>query len=184
MLRGSRRTTSSINRFGGAEMRPAGVRVGVGTRFSYDGELVEVIEVHSVGGTPEVATRDLRSQAVRRLALDELMYSDRARVLSEDLVAEVPESGGDVASVKWSGVPESARRRARDCAAHVREVLTGYRSGCALTALPGEPRRRYRMELSKQDRMAAKATELGVGLRTLERWVSRYEADGEVGLIS
>jgi transposase InsO family protein len=165
-------------------MRPAGVRVGAGTRFSYDGEFVEVIEVHSVGGMPEVVTRDLRSQTVRRFALDELIYSDRARVLSEDLVAEAPESGGDVASVKWSAVPESARRQARDRAAHVREVLTGYRSGCALTALPGEPRRRYRMELPKQDRMAAKVTELGVGLRTLERWVSRYEADGEVGLLS
>lgn len=165
-------------------MRPAGVRVGVGTRFSYDGEFVEVVEVHPVGGIPEVVARDLRSQAVRRFALDELMYSDRARLLSEDLVVEVSKAGGDVASVKWSAVPESVRRQARERTAHVREVLTGYRSGCALTAIPGEPQHRYRMELSKQDRMAAKAQELGVGLRTVERWVSQYEAEGEVGLLS
>lgn len=165
-------------------MRSAGVRVGVGTRFSYDGEIVEVVEMHPVGGIPEVVTRDVRSQSVRRFSLDEVMYSERARLLSEDLVVEVPGTGGDVAAVKWSAVPESARSQARERAAHVREALTGYRSGCALTALRGEPRRRYRLELPKQDRMAAKAKELGIGLRTLERWMSRYEAEGEVGLLS
>lgn len=165
-------------------MRPAGVRVGVGTRFSYDGEIVEVVEIHPVRGVPEVVTRDVRSETVRRFGLDEVMYSERARLLSEDLVVEISAAGGDSAAVKWSAVPESVRRQARDRAAHVREVLTGYRSGCALTAVPGEPRRRYSTELSKQDRLAAKAKELGIGLRTLERWVSLYEADGEVGLLS
>ncbi|GAB1815919.1 transposase [Mycobacterium sp. MUNTM1] len=165
-------------------MRPAGVRVGVGTRFSYDGEIVEVVEMHLLGGIPEVVTRDVRSQTVRRFALDEVMYSDRARLLSEDLVVAAPEAGGDVPTVTWSAVPESARSQARERAAHVREVLTGYRSGCALTALPGEPRPRYRIELPKQDRMVAKAKELRLGLRTVERWVSRYEAEGEVGLLS
>ncbi|BCO81748.1 Mu transposase C-terminal domain-containing protein [Mycobacterium paraintracellulare] len=165
-------------------MKRAGVRIGVGTRFTYEGELVEVVETHLVGGIPEVVTRDLRSQAVRRFALDELMYSDRARLLSEDLVIEVAETGGDVASVKWSAVPESVRRQARERAAHVREALTGYKSGCALTALPGEPRPRYTIKLPKQDRMTAKARELGIGMRTFERWVSRYETEGEVGLLS
>lgn len=165
-------------------MRRAGVRIGVGTRFTYDGEIVEVVEIHPVAGVLEVVARDLRSQSVRRFALDELMFSDRSRLVSEDFVVKVPEAGGDIASVKWSAVPESARSQARERAAHVREALTGYRSGCAPTALPGEPRRRYRMELSKQERMAAKAKELGIGMRTVERWVSRYEAEGEVGLLS
>lgn len=165
-------------------MRHAGVRIGVGTRFTYDGEIVEVVEIHPVAGVLEVIARELRSQSVRRFALDELMFSDRSRLLSEDLVVEVLEAGGDIASVKWSAVPESARSQVRERAAHVREALTGYRSGCALTALPGEPRRRYRVELSKQERMAAKAKELGIGMRTVERWVSRYEAEGEVGLLS
>ncbi len=165
-------------------MRSAGVRVGVGARFSYDGEILEVVEMHLVGGISEVVARDLRSEAVRRFALDELMFSDRSRLLSEDLVIEVPEAGGDVASVTWSAASESARSRARDRAAHVREVLTGYRSGCALTALPWEPQHRFRTELRKRDRMAAKAKDLGVGLRTVQRWVSQYESEGEAGLIS
>jgi transposase InsO family protein len=165
-------------------MKRAGVRVGVGTRFTYDGEVIEVVEMHPVGGVPEVLVRDLRTQSIRRFALHELMFSDRARLLSEDLVVEVVDGGGEVAWAKWSSVSQSARSQARERATHVREALTGYRSGCALTALPGEPRPRYSMALPKQTRMAAKAEELGIGLRTFARWVSRYESKGEVGLIS
>jgi transposase InsO family protein len=165
-------------------MKRAGVRVGTGTRFVYDGEVVEIVEMHPVAGMPEVLTRDLRSDTVRRFVLDELMYSTRSRLLSEDLVVEIADVGGDLASVTWSAAPEYVRREARERAAHVREVLTGYRSGSAQTALPLEPRPRYSTALTKGDRLAAKATELGVGLRTVERWVSRFEAEGEVGLIS
>jgi hypothetical protein len=32
----------------------AGVRVGTGTRFVYDGEVIEVVEIHAVQGLPEV----------------------------------------------------------------------------------------------------------------------------------
>lgn len=164
-------------------MKFAGMRVGSGTRFVYDGEVIEVIEMHPVAGMPEVLTRDLRSGTVRRFALDELM-SERSRLLSEDLVVEVADVGGDLASVKWSAAPESARCEARGRAAHVREALSGFRSGSAQTALPGEPRPRYRSTVLKGDRLAGKAKELNITLRTVERWVSRYEADGEVGLLS
>jgi transposase InsO family protein len=165
-------------------MKPAGVRVGTGTRFSYDGEVIEIVEMHPVAGMPEVLARDLRSDTVRRFALDELMYSTRSRLLSEDLVVEISDVGGEVASVTWSAAPEYVRREVRERAAHLREALTGYRSGSAQTALPLEPRPRYRTALAKGDRLAAKARELGVGLRTVERWASRFEAEGEVGLIS
>jgi transposase InsO family protein len=165
-------------------MKRAGARVGTGTRFAYDGEVIEVVEMHPVAGMPEVLTRDLGSDTVRRFALDELMHSARSRLLSEDLVVEVADVDGGLASVKWSAAPESARRRARERAANVREALTGYRSGSAQTALPGEPRTRYKSTLLKGDRLAAKAKELNVTLRTVERWVSRYESEGEVGLLS
>jgi transposase InsO family protein len=65
----------------------------------------------------------------------------------------------------------------------VREVLTGYRSGTALVAAPHEPRASYLNHLPKGVREKAKAKELHVGLRTIERWVSHYEKDGEVGLL-
>ena len=165
-------------------MKRAGARVGVGTRFTYDGEVIEIVEIHPVKGAPEVLTKDLRTQLVRRFALSELMFSERSRLLSEDMVIEAVDSEGDIATVTWSAAPESERRRARERAAHVREVLTGYRSGCVETALRGEPRSRYRTALPKQERIAAKAKELHVDPRTIERWVQRYEKDGEAGLVS
>jgi transposase InsO family protein len=165
-------------------MKRAGVRVGVGTRFAYDGEIIEVVELHPVGGAAAAITRDLRTKTVRRFALSELMYSPRARLLGAALTVDVDTAGGDTTAVRWSAAPESAREEARGRAAHVREVLTGYRSGCAETAQPGEPRARYRLTRPKQARLSAKAKELHVSQRTLERWVRNFETGGEVGLIS
>jgi hypothetical protein len=165
-------------------VKPAAVRVGVGTRFAYDGEVLEVVEMHPVAGTPEVLARDLRTDTVRRLALDEVRASDRCHLLIDDLNIEISEAAGYPASVKWAAVSEQARRDARDRAAHVREILTGYRSGSATTTSPHEPRACYRSNVPKTERIAAKAKELGRGMRTIERWVSAYEAEGEVGSLS
>lgn len=165
-------------------MKSAGVRVGVKTRFLYDGEIVEILELHVADGITEAATRDLRSGRIRRIGLDELMYSNRSRLLSEDLVVQDVNDVDSVASLKWSAVSESARSEARQRGADVREVLTGYRSGSAVTAQPGEPRPLYVTTLPMGARVAAKAQELKVGIRTIERWVVRYKAEGEVGLLS
>ena len=165
-------------------MKRAHASVGVGTHFSYDGEIIEIVEWHMVDGTVEVLAKDLRSQTVRRFALSELMLSERSRLLADDLAEEVSAFEGDPATVKWSAASEPVRREACERAAHVREVLTGYRSGHAETALPGEPRAAYRPTLPKGKREAAKAKELGIGLRTVERWVGNYSKYGEAGLIS
>lgn len=167
-------------------MKPAGVRVGVGTRFVYDGEMLEVVEMYPVAGMPEVLARELRTDMVRRLALGEVLSPDRSHVLTDDLDVDVDfgECAGVPSSVRWAAASESARCDARARAAHVREVLTGYRSGSAVTALPHEPRAAYRNSEPKIKRLAAKANELDMGLRTFQRWVSRYESEGEVGLLS
>jgi hypothetical protein len=52
-------------------MKRAGVRVGAGTRFTYDGEIVQVVEIHTVNGAPEqhvseAATPFRRVHAVSR----------------------------------------------------------------------------------------------------------------------
>jgi len=67
-------------------------------------------------------------------------------------------------------------------AGHVREVLTGYRSGTAELARPGEPRAQFAPGLPLEVRYAAKAAELGAGVRTVKRWVSRFRQLGEAGL--
>jgi transposase InsO family protein len=145
--------------------------------------MYEGVELHAAGGKPELLARDLRTSTVRRFSFSEVM-SERSRLLTEDLVVDIADPGRGIAAVKWAAAPESARCLARERAAHVREILTGYRFGVPEAALPGEPRARYRTTLLKQARMMAKAEELGKGFRTIERWVSLYEAEGEVGLIS
>jgi transposase InsO family protein len=165
-------------------MKRAGVRVGTGTRFVYDGEVIEIVEIHCVGGAPEVVARHVRTETVCRIALNELMFSPRSRLLSEHLIVESADDSGESASVRWSAASESERAKARDRATHVREALTGYQSGTPFNPLPGEPRAPYRQHLPKGNRLAAKADEIGVTLRTFARWVSRYEKGGEVELLS
>lgn len=160
-------------------MKPAAGRVGVGTRFVYDGEVLEVVEMHPIAGTPEVLARDLRTDTVRRLALEEVRPSDRCHLLTDDLDVEISHCRSHPASVKWAAVSEQARQEARDRAAHVREVLSGYRSGSATTAMPHEPRSCYESAAPKMKRLAAKAKELGKARRTIERWVSAYEAEAK-----
>jgi transposase InsO family protein len=64
---------------------------------------------------------------------------------------------------------------------HLRELLTGYASGTASAAQPGEPRAAYDPSLPLKDRYAAKSAELGVTVRTLERWVAALRASGPAG---
>ena len=161
----------------------AGVRVGLGARFLYDGEIIEVVELHAVHGTPEALIREARSDSVRRIAMNELMFTERSRFLSEDGLGEPERLAFPTTSLLWSAATETARDEARGRAAHVREVLTGYRSGTALASEPYEPRSSYLPHLPRGTRERAKAKELGLGLRTIERWVSRYEKEGETGLL-
>lgn len=169
-------------------MTRASTPVRVGTRFTYEGFVHQIVEVHVLGGSLEVLAKTLRGNTVRRLSMQELLMSDRVRFLPghDDAAAH---NEIDVAGVVLSAVPAAVRQQACERAAHVREVLTGFRSGCAATALPGEPRPEFGPHLGLTQRYAAKALELqGAGIdaayRTVERWVQQYRAHGEAGLIS
>lgn len=61
-------------------MSGAGTRVGVGTRFRYDGETVEVVEMAPTVAGNEVVVKDGQGH-VRRLTLRELLFSDRAQLI-------------------------------------------------------------------------------------------------------
>ncbi|MFJ8719636.1 hypothetical protein ACIRD9_41940 [Streptomyces violaceus] len=105
-------------------MRGAGSRVGVGTRFRYDGESVEVTELTATTSGNEVILKDSRGR-VRRLTLRELLFTDRAEV--------IPEEGGpsadnveEVASVVLGQLHDNERQALLERAEHVREVLSGY----------------------------------------------------------
>ena len=158
----------------------AGVRVGVGTRFSYDGEIIEVVQVTGTAAGMEVIAADSRGR-VTRLGLRELLVSGRARVIP-DGPGPAGADDGAAAGVLLSQLSQAQREQARERAGHVREVLTGYRSGSAELPADGEPRAEYDPALPLEDRYAAKATELGAGVRTVKRWVSRFRQLGEAGL--
>ncbi|MCH6161474.1 transposase [Streptomyces marispadix] len=161
-------------------MSSAGTRVGVGTRFLYDGEAVEVVELAATTAGNEVVLKDARGR-VQRLSLKELLFSDRARVVPDG----PGPSGGDpdeVASVVLDQLNDEERELTAERAYHIREVLTGYRSGSQELAVGGEPRDKYAPHAPMEARKAAKAAEIGVTVRTIERWIGAFRDRGEAGL--
>jgi hypothetical protein len=156
------------------------VRVGVGTRFRLDGEVVEVVEMVATESGNEVVLKGSRNQLVRN-SLRELLVSGRARVIPKrpGPAANDPD---DIASVVLAGLSEAELARVVQRAAHVREVLTGYRAGVVELAGSDEPQARYDPRLPLTRRYEAKARELGVSLRTVKQWVADFRRDGEAGL--
>lgn len=163
-------------------MSTAGVRIGVGSRFRYDGETVVVTQLVSTAAGGEVVLADGRGR-VLRMSLKELLFSERARVIPDgpgpgSTDEETP------AAVLLDQLTEAQRREMLRRAEHVREVLSGYRSGSAELARLGEPRTEFDPSLPLEARYTAKAAELGIGVRTLKRWVARFRQRGEAGLAS
>ncbi|WJY42909.1 Mu transposase C-terminal domain-containing protein [Streptomyces sp. P9-2B-2] len=161
-------------------MSRAGARVGVGTRFRYDGETVEVVEMAATTAGNEVVLKDGRGRLLR-LSLKELLFSDRAAV-SPDGPGPSADDEEEIASVVLGQLDSSARAKVLERAEHVREVLTGYRSGAPELARDGEPRPDYRPERPWEARYTAKADELGVSPRAVKQWVADFRRRGEAGL--
>jgi transposase InsO family protein len=159
----------------------AGVRVGVGTRFRYDGETVEVIEMAITATGNEVVLKDHHGR-VMRLAVKELLLSDRAQVIP-DSSGPSSDDDEDLASVVLAQLSNGQRDALLEKAAHIREVLTGYRSGSPEMAEQGEPRPQYAPDRPLYERYADKAGELGVTRRTIQRWVQGFQQHGEAGLV-
>jgi transposase InsO family protein len=158
-----------------------GVRIGVGTRFSYDGEVVEIIEVLTTPAGNEVVLKVVRDLSIRRMALRELLNSRNAQVIPDG-----PGPGADD-DVETAGVVlaqlsdvELAEIAAR--AEHVREVLTGYKSGHSNLPQRDEPRPEFDPHLPLEAKYTAKAAELAVTDRTIKRWVRAYRQLGLAGL--
>ncbi|MEU4803567.1 Mu transposase C-terminal domain-containing protein [Actinosynnema sp. NPDC023587] len=163
-------------------MTSASVRVGVGTRLSYDGDVVEVVELVCAAGGTEVVAKELTGQRrYRRLALRELLVAERASVIP-DADGPVSSDADEAIVAVLSALSETELAQVRERAAHIREVLTGYRSGSPLLAAAGEPRPEYTDSVPLEKRYAAKAAELGVGFRTIGRWVHLFQNSGEAGL--
>jgi transposase InsO family protein len=158
-----------------------GVRIGVGTRFSYDGEVVEIVDVLTTPAGNEVVLKGVRDQSIRRMALRELLNSGNAQV-----VPDGPGPGADddveIAGVVLAQLSEVERAEVAARAEHVREVLTGYKSGHSELPQPGEPRPEFDPQLPMEAKYVAKSAELAVTDRTIKRWVRAYRQRGVAGL--
>lgn len=161
-------------------MSGAGARVGVGTRFRYDGETVEVVEMAATTAGNEVVLKDGQGR-VMRLTLKELLFSDRAQVVP-DQPGPAADDAVEIASVVLGQLRRDERERVLERAAHVREVLTGFQSGSPELAREGEPRPEFAPGRAAGSKYAAKAEELGVSLRTVKQWVADFRRHGEAGL--
>lgn len=146
--------------------------LAVGSRLRYEGEAHTVI---AIGGSHVT----LRSQQGRTWA------ADLRRVLAHG--AALSPSGEltpqDALGQLVDNLSDAEGRRLAERVGHVREVLTGFRSGSAELADEGEPRPAYRCDHPVLERQQAKADEVGVGLRTVQRWLAAYAVDGPAGLI-
>jgi len=148
--------------------------LAIGSRVAHDGGVWRVVGLAGDRATLE----EPRAGRTRSVTVTHLLTSPGSRLLDVTPAAPAPALGPVLASLA-----EPRLRDVCDRAAHVRELLTGYRSGSAADAASGEPRDLYRPGTSKMDRYRAKAEELDVGLATVRRWVAAYERDGEAGLI-
>ncbi|QXE35830.1 DDE-type integrase/transposase/recombinase [Streptomyces sp. GMY02] len=163
-------------------MSGAGTRLGVGTRFRYDGETVEVVEMAATSAGNEVVLKDGRG-SILRLSLAQFLFSDRA-VIIPDKAGPSADDDKEIASVILGQLDAKERAKVLERAEHVREVLTGYRSGSSELARDDEPRPDYVPERPLEARYAAKANELSVSLRSVKQWVADFRRDGEAGLAS
>lgn len=147
--------------------------LAIGSKVAHDGGTWTVVALTGAHATLEEQPAG-RTQAV---AITRLLTAPDSRLL-DVLAAPIPSVGPVLANLAESELTDVCER-----AAHVRELLSGYRSGSAADALPGEPREPYRPGTPRMGRYRAKAEELNMGGATIRRWVAAYEIDGEAGLV-
>jgi transposase InsO family protein len=147
------------------------INVGPGSQLLFDGDLVEVVEL---SGTRAM----LRSVGTGALSVVGL-----ARLVAGAHGLERHGGDGETAGVALAGLTVAQRRLVAERAGHVREVLTGFRSGDPGRAGPGEPDPRFGAEVALKARYRAKADQLGITARTVERWAAAYRMAGEAGLV-
>jgi transposase InsO family protein len=141
-----------------------------GSWLSLDGGAVEVVSLD--GATVTVRDKDGKWQAVGTAAL-----------IARSSSLDAPDEGMPPVGPLLAGLDSGERQALSERAGHVREMLTGYRSGSAEAARPGEPRPEFAPSVPVARREQAKAAELGVSARTVRRWARAYQDGGEAALV-
>ncbi|MEV5981424.1 hypothetical protein [Streptomyces sp. NPDC052114] len=140
-------------------MSGAGARVGVGTRFRYDGETVEVVEMAATTAGNEVVLKDGQGR-VMRLTSKELLFSDRAPPSEDALV--------------FARKPAAAKYRYPDDRLAVADLLERWNLGLGTT--PAE--RRMALRASREQTgidLPEPGTSAGASLASVRRALGQTE---------
>ena len=149
----------------------------VGARIRFDG--VVRIVVGFEGGC--AVLRSSEDGSACRVLLVSLLQAQDFAVLDNEGRSVVESTLADPTFPDL--LHDEAHEEAEENLAHLREAVTGYRSGNVATALPGEPKPEYdRHSANLSERMRAKADEQGVSVRTLWRRKADVERRGIEGL--
>ena len=140
-------------------MSSAAVRIQAGTRLVYDGDAAQVVELLAAQSGVNVVLR-VNPDHLVHVPLRELLTSDRVRVVPTE-PGPASDDPWDTATVVLAELTERERLIMCERAAHVREVLTGFRSGSSFLAAPGEPRTQFDPQLPLMTRYQAKAQRAG-----------------------
>lgn len=154
-------------------------RVKPGTRFLDQGTLLEVLELIPGPKGIELILQEQPTRRLRRATLAALLANEHTKIVTTAKNEEPPPH----ASLSITNASDKERAEVSERADHVREVLTGYKSGNKATALPHEPLPKYDPDLSLKQRYANKSRELNVSTRTLYRWAGDYTQGGEAALL-
>ena len=146
----------------------------IGSQVAHDGGVWTVVELEG----DRVTVEDRDSTRTRSVRTGYLLSAPGSGLLDGPAAPSVEAVGPLLANLTEPELGAVCER-----AGHVREVLTGYRSGTAADALEVEPRPGYERGTPLMDRYRSKADELGVGVTTVRRWVRAFQCDGEAGLI-
>jgi putative transposase len=147
----------------------------LGTRIHFEGDDWLIVGMEGAG----VQLRSEKRKAT--FLMREVTGSDDFRIVDANVDLEVTHSifGG------LDDLPPEVARVARERAEHVREAVTGFKSGNPNRRRKREPRASYDGKKVKllEERLIAKAEELGIHVRTLKEWKSQLEKHGERGLV-
>ena len=133
----------------------------IGSRVVYDGEICTVVALAG----DRVTVQEQRSRRALSVRIASLLSAPGGGLIDPAVTAPVGAVGPVLASLT-----DSELRAVCERAAHVREVLTGYRSGSREDSLRGKPRAEYRPGVPLMERYRAKAAELAVGVTSVRRW--------------
>ncbi|MFQ6197235.1 integrase [Streptomyces sp. NPDC000405] len=150
-----------------------------GLPISFDGEQFTVAEIEG--------RRILLQPTAAVVGVPKWRQVDISVLLAHpttEILVPVPQEDGPAAAAVLSSLDDDDDDELTQRFRHVQEVLTGYRLGSEVLALPGEPRPDYAPGTPRMHRYAAKAAELGVAESTIRNWVRQVKRSGPAGLVN